>query len=43
MNDGEDAHEFFSRFEKQISALKDAGETVSNEEKLSSIFNRGVS
>lgn len=33
--DGEDAQGFFSRFEKCISALKDAGETVSTEEKLS--------
>ncbi len=38
LNDGEDAHELFSHFKKQISALKDAGETVLNEEKLSYLF-----
>lgn len=35
INDGEDAQDFFSRFEKHISALRDAGEQVSAEEKLS--------
>lgn len=34
INDGEDAQEFFSSFEKHISALKDAGENISPEEKL---------
>ncbi|KAK7590538.1 hypothetical protein V9T40_002151 [Parthenolecanium corni] len=35
MTEGEDAQQFFSRFEKHISALKDAGENISQEEKLS--------
>lgn len=35
INDGEDAQNFFSRFEKHISALRDAGEEVSAEERLS--------
>lgn len=35
MADGESAQTFFSRFESHISALRDAGETVSAREKLS--------
>lgn len=35
IEEGEDAQVFFGRFEKHISALKDAGETISAEEKLS--------
>ncbi|KAF2901494.1 hypothetical protein ILUMI_04691 [Ignelater luminosus] len=35
MLEGKDPKEFFSRFKKHISALKDAGEAVKEEEKLS--------
>lgn len=34
MSDGEDAQGFFSRFKKYINGLKDAGESVTTEEKL---------
>lgn len=34
MNESDNVQEFFSRFEKQISALNDAGENVTPEKKL---------
>lgn len=35
MTEGKDAQQFFNWFKKHISALKDAGETISPEETLS--------